>query len=278
MTIDQDMSIDDEISEESIYKLKESVDTAPKLELIVKESLFLEENLKIKINALGLEESSKKELNGKTYFGLPSPVDEKINKKIDFPTGNNDIINTNSDIHYGVQFRIKFDIDEYCYYIKDCSYGRGYGTFMKVINGMKIRDNMLINIGNNYLVITFGVDDSEPEENNTIDENQKILSIKVFGGDLVNYSYAFNANQVNKILIGKDEKCNVVLIDELLDDVHCMIEFKNNKGWILYDGYENKNSENGTWVSLAEDTQIYDGMLIQSNQNIYLCHLIENQQ
>ena len=272
------MSIDDEISEESIYKLKESVDTAPKLELIVKESLFLEENLKIKINALGLEESSKKELNGKTYFGLPSPVDEKINKKIDFPTGNNDIINTISDIHYGVQFRIKFDIDEYCYYIKDCSYGRGYGTFMKVINGMKIRDNMLINIGNNYLVITFGVDDSEPEENNTIDENQKILSIKVFGGDLVNYSYVFNANQVNKILIGKDEKCNVVLIDELLDDVHCMIEFKNNKGWILYDGYENKNSENGTWVSLAEDTQIYDGMLIQSNQNIYLCHLIENQQ
>ena len=149
---------------------------------------------------------------------------------------------------------------------------------MKVINSMKIRDNMLINIGNNYLVITFGVDDSEPEENNTIDENQKILSIKVFGGDLVNYSYVFNANQVNKILIGKDEKCNVVLIDELLDDVHCMIEFKNNKGWILYDGYENKNSENGTWVSLAEDTQIYDGMLIQSNQNIYLCHLIENQQ
>ena len=275
MTIDQDMSIDDEISEESIYKLKESVDTAPKLELIVKESLFLEENLKIKINALGLEESSKKELNGKTYFGLPSPVDEKINKKIDFPTGNNDIINTNSDIHYGVQFRIKFDIDEYCYYIKDYSFGNGYGTFMKVYREMKIKDNTLINIGNNYIVLTFGVDELEPEENDTIDENQKILSVKVFRGELVNYSYVFNQTQINKILVGKAENCNIVLNDDLLDDIHCVIEFKNQKGWVISDGFDNKNSENGTWINLLDETKILEGMLIQSNQNIYKCHLIQ---
>ena len=279
MTIDENDSINDEISEEIITKLKEIVDKAPKLELVIKESLLLEENLKIKINALGLiDRDLKKEPNGKTYFGLLSPTDENINKKIDFSTGNNDIINTSSDIHYGVQFRIKFNINDNCYYIKDCSYGNGYGTFMKVVNGMKIKDSMLINIGNKYIVITFGVDDNEPEENNTIDnENQKILSIKVFGGELVNYSYVFNANQMSKILIGKDEKCNVVLNDEILDNIHCTIEFKDNMGWILSDGFDNQKSENGTWVGLSEETKIFEGMLIQSNQNIYLCHLIQEQ-
>ena len=99
--------------------------------------------------------------------------------------------------------------------------------------------------------------------------------MKVFGGELVNYSYVFNQSQINKILIGKAEKCNIVVNDEILDDIHCVIEFKDKKGWTLIDGYENKNSVNGTWISLSEETKIFEGMLIQSNQNIYQCHLIE---
>ena len=64
---------------------------------------------------------------------------------------------------------------------------------MKVFKEMIIKDNTLINIGDNYIVITFGVDEVEPEENDTIDnEKQKILSVKVFRGELVNYSYVFN--------------------------------------------------------------------------------------
>ena len=147
---------------------------------------------------------------------------------------------------------------------------------MKVQKEMVIKDNTLINIGDNYIVITFGVDEVEPEENDTIDnEKQKILSVKVFRGELVNYSYVFNQSQINKILIGKGENCNIVVNDEILDDIHCVIEFKDKKGWILNDGYENKNSENGTWINLSEETKIFEGMLIQSNQNIYQCHLIE---
>ena len=237
----------------------------------------MEENLKIKINAKGLEGNSLRNIkDGITYFGLISPNDENINKKIDFNTGNNDIINTKNDIQYGLQFLIKFDINDYCYYIKDCSCGSGYGTFMKVCEEMKIRDSTLINIGNNYIVLTYGVDALEQEENNTIDnENQKILSVKVFRGELVNYSYVFNQSQINKILIGKGENCNIVLNDELLDDIHCVIEFKNQKGWFISDGFDNKNSENGTWINLSDETKILEGMLIQSNQNIYKCHLIQ---
>ena len=192
ISIDEDNTIYEEVSEDIIKKLNEIENKAPKLELTIVESLFLEEKLKIKINAKGLEKGSLRNKNdGLTYFGLLSPSNENINKNIDFNTGNNDIINTNSDIHYGLQFRIKFDINDYCYYIKDCSFGKGYGTFMKVYKEMKIRDNTLINVGNNYIVLTFGVDE-ELEGNDTIDENQKILSVKVFRGELVNYSYVFN--------------------------------------------------------------------------------------
>jgi len=221
-------------------------------------------------------ESLRKIKDGKTYFGLISPNNENVNKKIDFNTGNNDIINTSSDIHYGLQFRIKFDIKENGYFIRDCPFGNGYGTFMKVYKEMIIRDNTLINIGENYIVLTFGIDEIDPEENDIIDNDKlNILSVKVFRGELVNYSYVFNQSQIKKILIGKNDNCNIVLSDELVDDVHCVIEFKDKKGWFIKDGYENKNSENGTWISLSEETKIFEGMLIQSNQNIYKCHLIE---
>ena len=245
------------------------------MELIIVESLFLKQKLKIKINSLGLEEDSLRNLkDGRTYFGFISPTDENINKRIDFNTGNNDIINTNSDIHYGLQFRIKFDIRENCYNIKDCSFGNGYGTFQKVCKEMKIKDNTLINIGDNYIVFTFGVDDQEV--NDIIDnEKQNILSVKVFRGELVNYSYVFNQSQINKIFFGKGENCNIVLNDEILDDIHCVIEFKEHIGWVINDGFGNKASENGTWINLSEETKIFEGMLIQSNQNIYKCHLIQ---
>ena len=278
ISFDSNDSINEVISDKIKIKLNEIKNKAPKLELIIVESLFLDENLKIKINSIGLESNSlRNKKDGCTYFGLLSPSDENINKKIDFNTGNSDIINTQNDpdIHYGLQFRIKFDLEEYSYFIKDYSFGNGYGTFMKVLTEIKIKDNTLINIGNNYIVFTFGVDELSPEENDTIDENQKILSVKVFRGELVNYSYVFNQAQINKILIGKDEKCNIVLNDDLLEDIHCIIEFKNKKGWYILDGYNNKNSENGTWICLSEETKIFEGMLIQSNQNIYKCHLID---
>ncbi len=82
-----DESIDEVISNEIKIKLNEIKNKAPKLELIIVESLFLDENLKIKINSTGLENNSlRNKKDGCTYFGLLSPCDENINKKIDFNT------------------------------------------------------------------------------------------------------------------------------------------------------------------------------------------------
>ena len=222
---------------------------------------------------MGLIDKSLRNIkDGNTYFGILSPNDEKNDKKIDFSTGNSSNL-----VESGRQFCIRFDLDENFYMIKDCSYGSGYGSFMKLVKEMKIKDNTLINIGNNYIVFTLGVDELEPnEDEDDIDEEiEKVLSVKVFRGELINYSYVFNESQINKIYIGNNESCNIVLNDNVVDDIHCSIEYNKERGWILNDGYNNKKSEIGTWVSLSDETKIFEGMIIQSNQNIYECHIIE---
>ena len=274
----------EEVSEEIISQLKEIVDTAPKLELKIIESLYFKEGFTIKLNSLGLIGPSLRDVkDGNTYFGIIPLNDEQNSKKIDFSTWNNENkenLNNNDKenipVNYGRQFLIRFDLEENCYFIKDCSFGSGYGTFMKVIDEMKIKDNTLINIGNNYLVFTLGVDELDPEENDiNQQEKEKVLSVKVFRGELTNYSYAFNQSQINKIYIGNNEECNIVLNDNISDEYQCSIEYKKGIGWVINDGYNGNKSENGTWISLSEETKITEGMIIQSNQNIYLCHIIK---
>ena len=266
----------EEVSPETISKLEKLIPIAPKLELTIKDSLYLDVGLKININSLGLVEKSLRKIkDGITYFGIAAPDENKEDINIDFSTINtiNNIINSNeTQINYGRQFRIRFDIDENCYFIKDCSQGVGYGTCMKIVKEIKIKDNTLINIGENYIVFTFGSDEGEQNENNI--ENEKILNVKVFSGETHNYSYVFNQSQSYKIYIGKNINCNIVLNDDSLEDIHCRVEYKKGFGWVLNDGYNDKNSEKGTWLCLSEEKKIFEGMIIQSNQNLFECHLI----
>lgn len=58
------------------------------------------------------------------------------------------------------------------------------------------------------------------------------------------------------IKIGRSSDCEVFIEDKMLSRVHCSIEYRENVGWIVRDGYvvkhkdgsyENKVSMNGTW-------------------------------
>ena len=101
----------------------------------------------------------------------------------------------------GRHFRIRFDINTMKYYIKDL--GCGFGTFKKIIKKAKIKDSYLLNIGNSYIVCTFGVDEYYPEATD-IEDGDKTLNIRVFSDMPQAEPYFFNPNQIRRIYIGRD--------------------------------------------------------------------------
>ena len=201
-------------------------------------SFSLDKNLKIEINPLGMIKGSKRNANdGFTYFGLTNEEDEEENnedeskvkekdknKEVDFEINTNDINTTNDNSNIiGRHFRIRFDINTMKYYIKDL--GLGYGTFKKIVKKAKIKDTYLINIGNSYIVCTFGVDEYYPEgKGNYVESGDKTLNIRVFSDIPQAEPYFFNPKQFNRIYIGRDISCNIIVDDSLLSRVHCTID------------------------------------------------------
>jgi len=51
---------------------------------------------------------------------------------------------------------------------------------------------------------------------------------------------------------------------------------RNEDGeWVLYDGYQGRESTNGTWLYLNEDCEIEDGMVFKSNQTFFEASIIQ---
>ena len=280
--------------------LQKMVKKADILSIEIINSFSLDKNLKIEINPLGMTTGSKRNANdGFTYFGLIEDEDEEENdddnnnrnnkekdknKEVDFEMNTNDINtnNENSDLT-GRHFRIRFDIHSMKYYIKDL--GLGYGTFKKIVEKAKIKDTYLINIGNSYIVCTFGVDEYYPEgKGNYVESGDKTLNIRVFSDFPQTEPYFFNPKQFKRIYIGRDISCNIIIDDSLLSRVHCTIDYTEDEGWIIYDGKidddksNNKPSTNGTWLFLIEETEIKDGLIFKNNKNAFECHIIKQKQ
>ena len=278
--------------------LQKMVKKADILSIEIINSFSLNKNLKIEINPLGMINGSKRNANdGFTYFGLidnsdddeeednnedkKSNKEKDKNKEVDFEMNTNDIntTNENSDL-IGRHFRIRFDIKTMKYYIKDL--GLGYGTFKKIVEKAKIKDTYLINIGNSYIVCTFGIDEYYPEgKSNYVESGDKTLNIRVFSDIPQAEPYFFNPKQFKRIYIGRDISCNIIIDDSLLSRVHCTIDYTEDEGWIIYDGKidddinNNKASTNGTWLFLIEETEIKDGLIFKNNKNAFECHIVK---
>ena len=117
--------------------------------------------------------------------------------------------------HKGRHFQIWFDLFTKQYYIRDL--GVGFGVFKKMEPGsVALKDNMLINIGEAYIVVSLHQD-----EDGQIPSNK--IRIKMFGGPNNGEIYEFNANDMingeKDILIGRTSECNVKINDKLLSKV-----------------------------------------------------------
>ena len=115
----------------------------------------------LEITPLGYSESTRKK-DGITYFGY-----EKNKDDIDIII--NPIEEENIDDKFlGKHFQIKFNPEDLNYYLKDL--GHGYGTFIRINDWVEIKNNLLLNIGENYLIFSLV---NEENDNN-------VLNIKLF--------------------------------------------------------------------------------------------------
>ena len=230
------------------------------LDLEVLNSWNLPVGLQLHIDEFGLKNSLRNQADGFTYFGFETEETLNSNPYIDYLLGPKE--QDYDEQFIGKHFQIRFDNITKKYYIKDL--GNGFGTFIKLINEEKIKDNLLINIGETYIVFSF----------NDINENE--ITIKLFTGEEQRNSYSFNCDNQKCIIIGRDSSiCDVIIDDKMLSRVHCCINFKekdNIKGWYIKDGnLQGKKSTNDTWFYSAEETLIYDQMIIKTNHNLFKC-------
>ena len=117
----------------------------------------------IEITPLGYTESKRKK-DGITFFGYKKErEEEEIDIKINPIEGEN-----LDDKFYGKHFQIKFNPEDLNYYLRDL--GHGFGTFIRINDWIEIKNNFLLNIGENYLIFSVIMKDSQ--------DNSNILNIK----------------------------------------------------------------------------------------------------
>lgn len=231
------------------------------LDLEILNSWNLPIGLQLHIDQFGLKNSIRNEKDSITYFGYQNEEELNLNPYIDYLLGPKD--QEYDEQFMGKHFQIRFDWNTKKYYIKDL--GNGFGTFIKLVNETKIKDNLLINIGETYIVFSFN------------NENDKDLMIKIFTGDEQSNTYLFNKENQTYIIIGRDlTLCNVIIEDKMLSREHCYIKYKESenedKGWYIKDGnIKGKKSTNDTWFYSADETLIYDKMIFKTNHTLFKC-------
>lgn len=232
------------------------------LDLVVIHSWNLSKGLTLHIDSGVLDNSLRKENDGKIYFGFQ----EGLNTLKEKPFIDYCLLPKNKEYdekYIGIHFQIRYDEINYKYFLKDL--GSGYGTFIKLTDSMKIKNNLLINVGETFIVFIFNED--EKTNNNII--------LKIFTGKEENKIYEFNSKGNNYITIGRDISNEVQIEDKILSRKHCHVYFKKDEGeWYIKDGdLEGKKSTNDTWFYSSEDTLIYDQMIFKTNHNMFKCVL-----
>lgn len=144
------------------------------------------------INCLGLNSiSSRNENDGFVFFGCVNK-DSAPKEKNDFLmklTGNDKEINDEVEIDdrsNGRHFQIWYRLSDDKYYIRDL--GKGFGAFMKIPSEFYLKSDVLINIGDSYIVVCIGDEDekSDPNGNDSVNITDVYLNLtlKVFSGNV----------------------------------------------------------------------------------------------
>ena len=237
--------------------------------------------ISIQINPLGYSKSKRKK-DGITYFGYKKEDDISEENEIDIKINpiDNEVID---EKYYGKHFQIRYNMDDLQYYLKDL--GHGFGTFIKIIDWIEIKNNFLLNVGDNYLVFSIGLENESDINENYILKNRNqggnSLNVKIFSGNSKQNNLIFTSSD-SPFTIGRKSDNAINIDDNMLSRIHCTIKYKDKK-WFLIDGsineqngkVENKKSTNGSWIYAYEDCLIKDKMIFKAAHYLFECKLVD---
>lgn len=242
-----------------LIKLEQALNYGKRLKLQVLSSSTLKRNMDYTITPVGYEFSQRAGKDGITYFGVKK-------KGKGGNTAINDIVIPLEDgeiaeQHRGQHFCIAYDIGKDLYFIRDLSIG--FGSFVKLTQELVLKDSLLIQMGEHFLLVNLIQDSVFPK-----------LKIKVVGPPSSDKLFFFAPEEYFncKIRIGRAANCDIHLEDTLVSKRQSTIEFRTN-AWILKDGDGCKTSTNGVWLYLSEPLEIETGMAFKSNHTVFLAIL-----
>ena len=219
----------------------------------------------IQIDPFGCIFSQRKFKDGITYFGYDKNIsNDEENEELDV------LIKPTEDVKneqfYGRHFQIKFNVDDLNYYLKDL--GKGLGAFVKIDEWMEIKNNSIINVGNNYMVFSINIENNE-------------INIKIYNDNTKLDVYSFLPNK-SPFKLGRSEDNEIYINDNMLSRVHCTVDCIEGKWYIIDGAVENdgcvKKSTNGSWLFAYDDILINDNTIFKANYNLFVCHLVDKSQ
>lgn len=259
------MSIEDR-TKEIINYMSSVPDYYPSLSMTIASSTLNFENRSYKINPNGLANSPREANDGIVLFGTKNNknVIHDFTFPIEFSTENSMMKNAEENIDAFPNFAIYFNLEDKAYYIKD--FNTGLGALMKAKEYV-LKENTLINVGSNYLVISF----EEPE-----------LIVKIFNSSILQdkkedlntdkfQMKKFKIDDINfKITIGRSQTCDISIDDMMLSKVQCRIEYDNKmQCFVLFDGDGSKESTNGTWIYILHPAKIENNFLFKAEHTLF---------
>lgn len=262
-----------------IEKIKKVYSSSKKLFLGLMTYDISEKLLTIEIDPYGYTNSKRKK-DGITYFGYQTG-----DWGVDYELKNPDNYYYD-DAFNGKHFMIKFNPDDTNYYIKDL--GKGFGTFIKIQEWTELKNNLLLNIGENYIVFSLGEEDEDIKKDKNNKENEDNI-IQNFDENSLNIKiFSMKSQKIIKltpdlcpITLGRSSDNNIIIDDDMLSRIHCTIDFNIDK-WYIQDGYakngmqeeEIKKSTNGSWIYAYDEIPITDKMIFKANHNLFTCNLV----
>lgn len=140
------------------------------LKLRIVNSGMLDKDKVLLIRPTGLEYSKRQADDGYVFFGCKKKLKKTIVNDFIVPLRDPDL----NENHRGRHFVIYYKIDKASYWIRDLCIG--FGVFVRLDYTLILKDSMLFNVGDSFLVINFkSADYSE-------------ISIRVFGAGLTGES------------------------------------------------------------------------------------------